>query len=109
MAEISYDDFSRLELKVATITAAEKVPGADKLYKLSIDLGSEQRTLVAGVAQQYAPEQLVGRQIVVVANLAPRALRGIISQGMLLAAETESGGAAILSPDSTVPNGSKVK
>jgi methionyl-tRNA synthetase len=109
MAEISFDDFSRLELKAATITAVEKVPGADKLYKLSIDLGSEQRTLVAGIAQQYTPEQLIGRQIIVVANLAPRSLRGIVSQGMLLAAETENGGAAILSPDAKVPNGANVR
>ncbi|HIH19145.1 TPA: methionine--tRNA ligase subunit beta [Candidatus Micrarchaeota archaeon] len=107
--EIAFDEFMKLELQVGTVVLAERVPGADKLYKLSVDMGSEKRTLVAGVAQQYSPEELVGRQIVVVANLAPRALRGIISQGMLLAAEGESGAVSILSPDKKVQNGSRVR
>lgn len=108
--EMSYEEFSKLELKVGTILSAEKIPGADKLYKLSVDAGeSSPRTLAAGIAQYYSPEQLVGRQIVVVANLAPRSIRGVLSQGMLLAAETETGGAAVLSPDPKVKNGAKVK
>ncbi len=109
MAEISYEEFSKMDLKVGTIISAEKIMGADKLYKLAVDLGSgETRTLVAGVAQQYSAEQLAGRQIVVVANLAPRTLRGVVSQGMLLAADAD-GAPVILSPDKGVPNGSKVK
>ncbi|VVC01850.1 Methionine--tRNA ligase [uncultured archaeon] len=107
--EITFEEFMKLELKVGTILSAEKVPGADKLYKLTVDTGTEQRALVAGVAQQYSIEPLVGRQIVVVANLAPRSLRGITSQGMLLAAEGEAGAIAILSPDKRVPNGAKVR
>ena len=107
--EVSFEEFARLELKVGAILSAEKVPGADKLYQLTVDTGSEQRTLVAGLAQQYAPEQLVGRQVIVAANLAPRTLRGITSQGMLLAAEGEAGGIAIISPDKLVPNGAKVR
>jgi len=109
MGEVTFEEFSKLELKVGTVLSAEKVPGADRLYRLSVDIGGEARTLVAGVAQHYLPEQLVGRQIVVVANLAPRALRGITSQGMLLAAEGENGGIAIISPDKKVPNGAKVR
>jgi methionyl-tRNA synthetase len=109
MAEVTFEEFSKLELKVGTVLSAEKVPGADKLYKLVVDTGSEQRVLVAGVAQQYSAEELVGRQIAVVANLAPRTLRGIVSQGMLLAAEGENGGISILSPDKKVPNGAKVR
>lgn len=107
--EITFDEFMKLELKVGTILSAEKVPGADRLYKLTVDTGSEKRTLVAGVAQHYSATELVGRQIAVVANLAPRALRGIASQGMLLAAEGEAGGLAILSPDKRVPNGAKIR
>lgn len=107
--EITFDEFVKIELKVGTILSAEKVPGADKLYKLVVDTGSEKRTLVAGVAEAYSAEELVGRQIAVVANLAPRAIRGIASQGMLLAAEGESGGIAMLSPDKKVPNGAKIR
>ena len=109
MAEVTFEEFSKLELKVGTIISAESVPGADKLYKLVVDTGSEQRTLVAGVAKQYSAEELIGRQIAVVANLAPRTLRGIVSQGMLLAAEGEAGGISILSPDKLVSNGAKVR
>ncbi|MEM2137900.1 MAG: methionine--tRNA ligase subunit beta [Candidatus Anstonellaceae archaeon] len=108
--EISYEEFSKIELKIGTILSAEKIEGSDKLYRLSVDVGEAQpRTLAAGIAQYYSPEQLVGRQIVVVANLAPRTLRGVVSQGMLLAAETETGGAAVLSPDPKVKNGAKVR
>jgi methionyl-tRNA synthetase len=85
---IGYDDFARVELRVGAVRSAEAVPKADKLLKLSVDLGEpEPRTIVAGIAQAYPdPQQLVGARIVVVANLAPRPLRGITSQGMLLAA-----------------------
>jgi len=85
---IQYDDFARVELRVGLVKSAEPVPKADKLVKLSVDVGEpEPRTIVAGIAQAYPdPQALVGKRIVVVANLAPRPLRGITSQGMLLAA-----------------------
>ncbi|MCB0568981.1 MAG: methionine--tRNA ligase [Phaeodactylibacter sp.] len=89
--EIQYDDFSKLDLRTGTIVAAEKVPKADKLLKLAVDLGTEQRTIVSGIAQHFDPEQLPGQPVVVVANLAPRKLRGIESQGMILTAENEQG------------------
>lgn len=109
MAEITYDEFSKVELRVGTILIAEKVEGADKICRLTIDMGNnEKRTLAAGIAQFYSPEELVGKQIVVVANLAPRTIRGITSQGMLLAADYE-GGISILSPEKKVPEGAKVK
>ncbi len=88
---ITYDDFSKLDLRTGVITTAEKVKGADKLLKLSIDLGFEQRTIVSGIAEHYAPEAIVGAKVVVVANLAPRKLRGIESQGMILSAENAEG------------------
>lgn len=83
---ISYDDFAKLDLRTATITAAERVPKADKLLKLSLDLGFEQRTVVSGIAEHYLPEQIVGQQVLLLANLAPRKLRGIESNGMILMA-----------------------
>jgi methionyl-tRNA synthetase len=88
---ITYDDFAKLDLRTGIITAAEKVKGADKLLKLNIDLGFEQRTIVSGIAEHYAPEAIVGAKVVVVANLAPRKLRGIESQGMILSAENATG------------------
>lgn len=105
--QITFDDFQKVELKVAKILEAEKVEGADRLLRLQITLGDEDRQIVAGVAQHYAPEDLVGRQIVVVANLAPATIRGVKSQGMLLAA-SGGDGLALLSPDSEVPPGSRV-
>lgn len=105
---ISYDDFAKLELKIATILSAERIEGSEKLLKLSIDLGEEQpRTLAAGIGKRYSPEELVGTQIVVIANLAPRTLVGVESQGMLLATDDESG-PLLLRPQSTVKSGSGV-
>ncbi len=105
---ITYDDFTKLELRVAGITAAERVEGSEKLIKLQLDLGEfGQRQIVAGIGKVYAPEQLVGTQIVIVANLAPRALMGIESQGMLLAAGGQDG-ASLLRPERPVPAGSKI-
>src|SRR5438132_4202123 len=83
---IEYDDFAKLELRVATVLECKTHPNADKLLVLQIDLGGEKRQICAGLRQHYPPEQLVGKQIVVVANLAPRQMRGEVSQGMLLAA-----------------------
>jgi methionyl-tRNA synthetase len=105
---ISIDEFSTVELRIATVTAAEAVPRSEKLLKLTVDLGDETRTVVAGIARDYRPETLVGRQIVLVANLKPAKLMGVESQGMVLAASRE-GGAILLQPESPVPNGTRVR
>ena len=89
--EISYDDFARLDFRVGKILAAERVPKADKLLRFDVDLGFEQRQVVSGIAQQFRPEELVGKTVVVVANLAPRKIRGLESRGMILLAEAPDG------------------
>jgi methionyl-tRNA synthetase len=105
---ISIEQFRELELKVATVTAAEPHPNADRLVVLRVDLGGEERQIVAGIRAHYAPETLVGRQVVVVANLEPAKLRGVESQGMLLAAS--SGDRVVLvRPDDVVPAGAVVR
>jgi methionyl-tRNA synthetase len=104
---ISIEDFRKIDLRVATIKSAEPHPNADKLMVLQIDLGSEQRQICAGIRNQYAPEELVGRQIVVVANLETAKLRGLESQGMLLAASDE-GRVIILTPEKSVQAGARV-
>ncbi|HYT53169.1 MAG TPA: methionine--tRNA ligase subunit beta [Verrucomicrobiae bacterium] len=104
---ISIDEFRKIELRVATIRSAEPHPNADKLMVLQIDLGSEQRQICAGIKSHYTAEELVGRQIVVVANLETAKLRGLDSQGMLLAASDE-GRVIILTPEKSVQAGSKV-
>jgi methionyl-tRNA synthetase len=106
--EIVYDDFARLDLRVGTIVSAEKVEKADKLLKLGVDLGGEQRTIVSGIALHFKPEEIVGRQVVVVANLAPRKMRGIESNGMILMAEDGGGGLHFVKPENTIPPGSGV-
>lgn len=106
---VTIDDFGKIELRVATVLAAEPHPNADRLLVLRIDLGDEQRQLVAGIRAHYLPEDLVGKQIVVVANLEPARLRGVESQGMLLAASDAEGRLAILSPAATVAAGARVK
>lgn len=105
---INYEEFSKSELKVATVKSAERVEGSEKLIKMAIDLGDEQRQLVAGIGKQYAPEDLVNTQIIVVANLEPRQLMGIESQGMLLAAHGSEGEPILLRPDKETPNGSQI-
>jgi methionine--tRNA ligase beta chain len=104
---ISIDEFRKVELKIATIKSAEPHPNADKLMVLQIDLGTEARQICAGIRNHYTTEELVGRQIVVVANLETAKLRGEDSQGMLLAASDE-GRVIILTPEKPVPAGSKV-
>jgi methionyl-tRNA synthetase len=109
-AEITIDDFARVELRTAKVLAAERVAGADRLLKLTVDVGTATRTIVAGIAAAYAPETLVGKTIVVVANLKPARLRGILSQGMLLAASDASGRPVVLTTaDPEVPAGWRVK
>jgi methionyl-tRNA synthetase len=105
---ITYEEFAKLDLRVANIVEAEPVPNATKLLKLTIDLGTETRTILAGIAEMYQPDELKGKQIVVVANLQPRKMRGIESQGMLLAADVD-GQAIVLQPETPVPAGSKVR
>lgn len=104
---INIEDFKKLELRVAKITAAEKAENSDKLLKLQIDLGEEQRQIVSGIAETYTPEELIGREIVVVANLEPRVLRGVESQGMLLAA-SDGERIILLQPDKEVTPGSRI-
>jgi methionyl-tRNA synthetase len=105
---IVYEDFAKLELKVGTILAAEKVVKADKLLKLNIDLGTEQRTIVSGIAGHFKPEEIIGKQVVVVANLAPRKMRGIESNGMILMAEDKDGKLYFVSPENKITPGSGV-
>ena len=109
MNTISLADFQAVELRIATITAAAAHPNADRLVVLTIDLGGERRQLVAGIRAHYAPEDLIGRQIVVVANLQPATLRGVESQGMLLAASDGEGRLALVVPEKPVAAGAQVK
>jgi methionine--tRNA ligase beta chain len=104
---ITIDEFRKVELKIATIKAAEPHPNADRLMVLQVDLGDEQRQICAGIRNYYAPEDLIGKQIVVVANLETAKLRGMESQGMLLAA-SDDGRVIILTPEKSVQPGSKV-
>lgn len=106
--EIVFDDFAKIDLRVGTIVAAEKVEKADKLLKLSVDLGFETRTIVSGIALQFKPEDIIGKQVTVVVNLAPRKMRGIESNGMILMAEDTSGKLHFINPDTKVDEGSAV-
>jgi len=107
-SEIVYDDFAKLDLKVGTILSAEKVEKADKLLKLEVDMGFEKRTIVSGIALHFKPEEIVGKQVVVVANLAPRKMRGIESNGMILMAEDKQGKLYFISPVEKIDEGSAV-
>jgi methionyl-tRNA synthetase len=95
-AKITIDDFAKVELRVGVVKSAEKIAGADKLLKVMVDIGDEVRQVLAGIAPSYAPEELVGRKVVVVTNLAPRKMRGVESNGMLLAASSGPDGKAVL-------------
>ncbi|OHA09401.1 MAG: methionine--tRNA ligase subunit beta [Candidatus Sungbacteria bacterium RIFCSPLOWO2_01_FULL_59_16] len=105
---ISYDDFQNIELRVAKILAAERVPGSEKLLKLRIGLEAEERQIIAGIGKRYEPEKLIGREIVIVANLEPRMLMGLESKGMLLAADCGNE-PVLLTPDREVPPGARVR
>ena len=105
---IEYSDFQKVELKVAKILEAEKIEGSEKLIKLKVSLGDEERQIIAGIGKVYAPENLINKEIIVVANLAPRQLMGNESQGMLLAAHDENGDPVILIPEKEIPPGSKI-
>jgi methionyl-tRNA synthetase len=107
--KISIDDFSKVELRVGLIKVAERVPNSDKLLRLEVDIGNETRQVLAGIAEAYAPETLVGRKVVIVANLAPRRLRGMESNGMIVAASLESGKPVLASFLEDVPIGARLK
>lgn len=107
--KISIDDFAKVELRVAQVKVAEKVKGADKLLRLEVDLGSEVRQIVAGIAEAYAPEALIGRKVVIVANLAPRKLRGLESNGMIVAASLDGGKPVLAAFLEDVPVGARLK
>jgi methionyl-tRNA synthetase len=106
--EITIEDFLKLDLRVGTVTACEPVPKTDKLLKLQVDLGYEQRQVVSGIAEHYKPEELIGQKVIVVANLKPVKLRGELSQGMILAG-SHDGVLKIATVDSALENGAKVK
>jgi methionyl-tRNA synthetase len=108
-SRISIDDFMKIELRVAKVLTAERVPKSKKLLKLSVDVGSEQRTLVAGIAEAYEPDALLGRTVVIVFNLQPATLMGVESNGMVLAASAAGGKPMLLSFDDPPPPGTRVR
>ena len=107
---ITYDDFTKLDLRVGSVTSAERVEGSEKLIKLEVYLGDEfgHRQIIAGIGTKYEPEQVIDTQIIVVVNLKPRTLMGLESQGMLMAAHDEEGKPLLLRPDAKAPAGSKI-
>ena len=107
--KITIEDFAKVELRVGQVKVAEKVKGADKLLRLEVDLGTEVRQVVAGIAEAYAPETLVGRKVVIVVNLAPRKLRGLESNGMIVAASPEGGKPVLASFLEDVPVGTRLE
>jgi methionyl-tRNA synthetase len=107
--EISYEDFVKMDIRTGTILEAEKVPKTKKLLKLKIDTGIDHRTVVSGIAEHYTPEEIIGKQVSILVNLAPRKLRGIVSQGMILMAEDKDGKLVFVAPEQKVSNGSEVK
>ena len=108
-SEITIDDFVKVQFRIADITHAVKIEGAKKLLRLEVQLGDEKRQIVSGIADSYTPEELIGMQIVVVYNLKPAKLRGVESQGMLLAATDEDGKAILLQPAKRVLSGAEVR
>ena len=106
---IDFSDFEKLDIRVGTVLECTKVPKADKLLQFLIDDGLDKRTIVSGIAKHYKPEELVGKQVCFIANLAPRKLKGIESQGMILSAENIDGALAVVSPSKEVKPGSEVK
>ena len=107
-AEISIDDFAKVKMQVAEVIACEKVEKSDKLLKSTVKIGNETRTVVSGIAKFYTPEEMVGKKVVMITNLKPAKLRGILSEGMLLCAEDENGNLALLTPEKAMPSGSGI-
>lgn len=107
--EITFDDFTKMDIRTGTILTAEKHPDADKLLKMTVDTGIDVRTIVSGIAEHYAPEEVIGKQVSVLINLAPRKIRGIVSQGMILMAEDNEGNLAFVAPEKAVDNGGEIR
>ncbi len=105
---ITFNDFNKLDIRIGTIIEAEPVPETDKLLKLTIDLGEEKRTLVAGIAETYKPKDIKGKQIPILINLEPKTIRGIESQGMILAVDID-GKAVLMHPDKKTANGANIR
>jgi methionyl-tRNA synthetase len=106
---ISFDDFSKMDIRLGTILSAEKVEKADKLLKLLVDTGIDQRTIVSGIAEHYKPEEIIGKTVSVLLNLAPRKIRGIESQGMILMAENEEGVLSFMTPEKNFNAGGEIR
>lgn len=106
---ISFEDFAKLEIKIGKILSAEKVEKSEKLLKLQVDFGSEQRQVLSGIAQFYQPEDVVGKECPFIVNLEPRTIMGLESQGMIMAADPGDGSAVLLHPDKDTIPGSKVR
>jgi methionyl-tRNA synthetase len=107
--EITFDDFTKIDIRTATILTAEKHPDADKLLKLTVDTGIDVRTVVSGIAEHYKPEDIIGKQVSILMNLAPRKIRGIESKGMILMAENNEGELAFVSPEKAMDNGGEIR
>ncbi|MEZ0129404.1 methionine--tRNA ligase subunit beta, partial [Flavobacterium sp. LBUM151] len=105
---IQYEDFAKMDLRVGTIIEAEKMPKANKLLVLKIDTGIDVRTIVSGIAESFSPEEIIGKRVTVLANLAPRALRGVESQGMILMTTNAEGKLVFVNPDTDAPNGETI-
>ena len=107
--EMTIEEFQKIDLRVAEVKSAEKVEGADRLLKLKIDIGGEERQIVAGIAQHYTPEDIVGKKVVIVANLKPAVIRGVESRGMLLAASEGAALSIVVLERPQIPSGARVK
>jgi methionyl-tRNA synthetase len=106
---ITIDDFMKIDLRIAEVLTCEKLEKSDKLLKFTLKLGEETRTVLSGIAAWYDPATLVGRRVVLVANLAPRVMRGVESQGMILSAEDENGNVVLLTPEKLVNGGARIR
>ncbi|MBQ3813734.1 MAG: methionine--tRNA ligase subunit beta [Bacteroidales bacterium] len=106
--EVTFDDFGAMDIRTATVLAAERVPKTDKLLKLTIDTGIDERTIVSGIAEYYSPEDMLGKQICILANLAPRVIRGIESRGMILMAKQGDGKMRFITPEEALTNGAQI-
>ncbi len=106
--EIAFDDFMKMDMRVGTILEAEKVPKSNKLLKFKVDTGLDQRTILSGIAKYFSPEEMIGKQVTVLTNLAPRKIMGVESQGMILMAENEDGSLKLLQPHDLADNGAVI-
>ena len=106
---VNFDDFAKMDLRVGTILSAEKMPKANKLLVLKVDVGVDQRTIVSGIAEHFSPEEIIGKQVCVLLNLAPRAIRGTESQGMILMAEDADGALRFVAPEQAIKAGSTIR